>query len=421
MRTLSNSSSEGQKLNVLRLSEGLKNLSCQKLTLYFSSEEENTPQRIEANGNAQMEIIFRTTKSAKTETVERRIIKGEQLEMELEPTAQQIEKFIAKEKAKIEIFAPNSRQPEKTIEANMIKGRFNPATGELIAAECFKNFRFFQASLEAYAQEAIYSDQEGSLELSGNPKSGDPQIIQEKNKVSAEKIYYSLKDKDLLAQKRVVSELPPESLEEMFKISNAEGPVVFNSDMMIYNHNKKTIHYFGRVKALFGGNILWADTALINQNESKLTAEGNVKSLLLQEPKENSEKKVDKLEIISPYMNYSNEAGKIEYRQGVEMHQGNIHINAEEVDLIRIEGENAFERALAREEVVVIREDMKVQGDMADYDFKQKKLVVWGEKARFIQKGKMDHTGKKLTFFLDNDKMILKANEDGRVKTIYRP
>lgn len=407
-------SSEGQKLNILKLSEGIKNLFCQKLTLHFSSDEKNSPQTMEASGNAQLEIIIHSAKTA--QAIERRLIKGEQLEIELETTKQQIERFTAKEKAKIEIFSPNNPHPEKTMEANIIKGKFNPTTGELIDAEFIRDFRFFQANLEAHAEKAIYSDKEGALDLSGNP-----QILKEGNKVSAEKIYYSLKDEDLLAQKKVVSELPPESLEEMFEISEAEGPIIFNSDMMIYNHSKRTIHYFGLVKGLFAGNILWADRALIKQDEGKLTAEGNVKNLLLQEPEKDSEKQVEKLEVFSPYMDYNNEEGKIEYRKGVQMSKGNLQIKAEEVDLFRMEGEKGFNRALAREKVIVIREDMVVQGDTADYDFKQKIMIVRGEVARFIQKGKMDHIGKILTFFLDNDKMILKANEDGRVKTIYRP
>ena len=48
-------------------------------------------------------------------------------------------------------------------------------------------------------------------------------------------------------------------------------------------------------------------------------------------------------------------------------------------------------------------------------------MEVRGDKARFMQKGKMTHIGKILTFWLDNDKMTLKADEDGRVKTVYRP
>jgi lipopolysaccharide transport protein LptA len=103
------------------------------------------------------------------------------------------------------------------------------------------------------------------------------------------------------------------------------------------------------------------------------------------------------------------------------MRQGNIKITAEEIDLYQTKGENSLDHALARDNVEVIRGDMKAQGDTATYDFKSKMMEVKGEKAQFMQKGKMTHFGKILTFSLDNDKMTLKADEDGRVKTVYRP
>jgi lipopolysaccharide transport protein LptA len=404
----------GQNLNVLKLSEGIKNLSCRNLIIYFTPDEENAPQKIEAKGDAQLEILLRSKKTDKV--IERRKITAEQLEMELNPSQQQIKKFAAKERAKIEIYNTRNLQPEKTMEANEINGRFDPATGALINAEFIGNFKFFQGSLEAIARRGIYSDKEGSLEMTGNP-----QVLQEGNKVTADKMYYSHKDEELLAQDNVVSEQPPKTLKEMFNISGAEEPAVFNSNMMIYNHNKHTIHYFGNVKGLFGGNILWADRALILQNEGKLTAEGNVKSILPQEPKEDSENKGEKLEVISPYMFYDNEKGIIEYRKGVDMRQGTIKITAEEIDLYQTKGENSLDHAFARTDVEVIRGDMNAQGDTATYNFKNKEMEVRGEEARFMQKGKMTHNGKILTFFLDNDKMILKADEDGRVKTVYRP
>jgi lipopolysaccharide transport protein LptA len=404
----------GQSLNVLKLSEGIKSLSCRNLIIYFTTDEENAPQKIEAKGDARLEILLRSAKTG--QVIERRKITAEQLEMELNPSQQQIKKFTAKERAKIEIYNTRNPQPEKTMEANEINGRFDPATGELINAEFIGNFKFFQGTLEAIAARGIYSDKEGSLELNGNP-----QVLQEGNKITADKIYYSHKDKELLAQDNVVSEQPPQTLQEMFNISGAEEPAVFNSDMMIYNHNKHTVHYFGNVKGLFGGNILWADRALILQNEGKLTAEGNVKSILPQEPKEDSQNQGEKLEVISPYMFYDNEKGVIEYKKGVDMRQGTIKITAEEIDLYQTKGENSLDHAFARTDVEVIRGDMNAQGDTAAYNFKDKEMEVRGEEARFMQKGKMTHIGKILTFFLDNDKMILKADEDGRVKTVYRP
>ncbi len=404
----------GQSLNILKLSEGIKNLTCRSLIIYFTLDEENSAQKIEAIGDARLEILLRSAKTKRV--VERRIITAEKLEMELNSPQQQIKKFTAKERAKIEIYKPKDMQPEKIMEANEIKGRFNPSTGELVNVEFIGNFKFFQETLEAISERAIYSDKEGSLELRGNP-----QVIQEGNKVTADKIYYSHMGEELLAQDNVVSEQPPETLKDMFNISGAQEPVVFNSDMMIYNHTKHTIHYFGNVKGLFGGNILWADRALILQNSGELTAEGNVKSILPQEPKENSQNQGEKLEVISPYMFYNNKKEVIEYKKGVDMRQGNIQITAEEIDLYQTKGENSLDHALARDDVEVIRGDMKAQGDMATYDFKSKEMEVKGDKARFMQKGKMTHIGKILTFCLDNDKMTLKANEDGRVKTVYRP
>jgi lipopolysaccharide transport protein LptA len=404
----------GQSLNILKLSEGIKNLTCRNLIIYFTLDEENSPQKIEAIGDARLEILLRSAKTK--QIVERRIITAEKLEMELNSPQQQIKRFAAQERAKIEVYKPEEVQPEKTMEADEIKGRFNPSTGELIDAEFIGNFKFFQETLEAISARAIYSDKEGSLELRGNP-----QVLQEGNKVTADKIYYSHMGEELLAQDNVVSEQPPETLKDMFNISGAKEPVVFNSDMMIYNHTKKTIHYFGNVKGLFGGNILWADRVLILQNSGELTAEGNVKSILPQEPKENSQNPGEKLEVISPYMFYNNEKEVIEYKKGVDMRQGNIKITAEEIDLYQTKGENSLDHALARDDVEVIRGDMKAQGDAANYDFKSKEMEVRGDKARFMQKGKMTHIGKILTFWLDNDKMTLKADEDGRVKTVYRP
>jgi hypothetical protein len=50
----------GQSLNVLKLSEGIKNLSCRNLIIYFTTDEENAPQKIEAKGDARLEILLRS-------------------------------------------------------------------------------------------------------------------------------------------------------------------------------------------------------------------------------------------------------------------------------------------------------------------------------------------------------------------------
>ena len=405
---------------------GEKTLFCQRMTVIFHPGGNNSIQNILAYEKARLELYPSYSPSSKVEEV--RTITANRFEIGLAPDGRKMEEFNAFENVHARLFLPptTAPSPPKDIYCEELYLKLDPRLGELVSAKFKENVRYVAGELQIVCEEGDYNPREELVTLLGSPV-----ITEGQDKVTAEEVALHLREETMMAKGKVVSQFSSQESSEgrlgggMFTLSEGEEPLVFNSDRMVFDKNRQIITFSEGVKAFQGANIVRADKITIHQEEGLLKAEGGVKSILPQRASsdEGSEdaSSEELLEITSPAMVYQKPTGSIRYFNGVEVNKKELTITADKLDLILDQKREEIVEAIARGEVKVWQGTKMAEGEQGVYDFRTEKLTLTGKVVRFIEEGVVSYTGNILTIFLKDDKMILAARKDERVKSVHQP
>ena len=110
-------------------------------------------------------------------------------------------------------------------------------------------------------------------------------------------------------------------------------------------------------------------------------------------------------------LEYFDDGRKGSYRGNVAMESQGATLTADALDVYfsaaAIEGESQIERAVAGGHVVVVRETRRGTGDHAEYWAKEDKIELTGGPPALYDAGKDFTTGRRLTFYMANDTVLV--------------
>ena len=178
----------------------------------------------------------------------------------------------------------------------------------------------------------------------------------------------------------------------------------------------------GGARGFQGQSRVEADIIQIFEKMGDLIAEGNVRTVLLQELVQSDDGDTD-----SPVAPTVTRAGKLyyraedevmEYQDAVELRATAMTLRGARVEVRLGEGGAEVKELYAEGEVEISTADGKAAGETARYLPAEQSMTLEGEKAWLENDGKLTE-GKHLTFFLSNDNILVDGREQNRTKTIY--
>jgi lipopolysaccharide export system protein LptA len=197
--------------------------------------------------------------------------------------------------------------------------------------------------------------------------------------------------------------------------SKSDEPVYFVSNRLRYERATDTAVYSGEARGIQGQNRIEAGRIRLLQGAGELSAENNVKTILLQTPKNGAQElTVTDAETFL----YRSREERLQYRGGVSMRSKQMTLKGKTIDVLLEPDTKEVREVLAEGEVTIDTPEGKAGGEHARYLPEQESMTVRGENARLENAGKLTE-GKQLTFFLSDDRILVDGREQTRTKTTY--
>jgi len=203
---------------------------------------------------------------------------------------------------------------------------------------------------------------------------------------------------------------------------------VFSGDYAEYEKEKEVMHLYGNPKVWLKDNTVTGDDIFYYLSEDYYRVEGNVSTILFL-PENNlkaKEKGNDELSdfsvnngsvlITSDSLIFNRVDQYAEYIGNVRIENEEMEVLAKRVKIFMDENNSGIKRILAQDDVRIQSGDFVGLGDYALYIDELRKVVLSGPTKIFEAK-KIISKGKEVTFFIDQNKLIISSDERNRVKT----
>lgn len=125
------------------------------------------------------------------------------------------------------------------------------------------------------------------------------------------------------------------------------------------------------------------------------------------------------VKIVSDRLEADDMARKVKFIGHVVVRRGDVTLYAQEVLVTYLQGKGDIEEIIASGEVRIIQNDRIATAARAILYQKDARIVLSGS-ARLLQ-GKDSIEGEEITVFINEEKSIIKAGQDGRVQAIFHP
>jgi len=288
-------------------------------------------------------------------------------------------------KAKTRTEAPASAargakaSPVETESRDLI-AEFDPQSGELVRLEQWNDFHYREGAREGRAERAVLEESARRILMEKSARVWD-----ESSAVSADGLVLDQQSGDVVAKGRVASSHRPERRPSSAVLS-AEQSVEAQADNLRTSDRRQKLFYEGHVVMWQGTNRLQAHQVEIDRRARRLTALGEVRTQVIQQPKEDSRPGRAGVFVFveAPRLVYSEQERLAHYTGGVRLRRGNLQIEAAELQAwLQESGSGAYlDRAVARGAVRVLEVQpagtRRASAEQAEYYPAEERIILHG-------------------------------------------
>ena len=183
-----------------------------------------------------------------------------------------------------------------------------------------------------------------------------------------------------------------------------DGPIVITAGRMQADPETGWIKYSSNPRIVQQSNSITGNTVRYNHREQELVVEETVESFLIQESP--AEDKVYKVE--ADHLLYKRADLRARYKGNVRVKTDDLIVDAPFVDFVfATADQNQLQEIVAWGGVEIRETDRSAQGDQAVHYPLQEKIVLTGDPARVIDSNKDTVTGRQLTFFIGDERLLI--------------
>ncbi len=331
--------------------------------------------------------------------------------------------------------------PGRVTTSDLLTAHFSPASQELETLEQTGNFRYMEGEQQASAERAFYSAAEETVTLTGLA-GRNPEVWDAHARTSARQITLDQKTDTGTAEHEVRSTHVPEEKPGQAGpgLLSGKDPVHVIAERMVSNTKTGVTRYEAgsggkRVRLWQKEDVIEARTILLERKERRLTAEGDVATVLVEavsdSPLPNSGPAPGAARrpifIRAEHLVYTDHDRRAHYERGVVMRRPASTLKAAALDayLFPAEevkpGQSRLERAVARGSVEIVEsspDGMRRAGaELAEYLSAEEKMVLSGGDPYVYDEQRGYTRGRQLTYYVRDDRIFVHGEQGSRTVT----
>ena len=334
--------------------------------------------------------------------------------------------------------------PPMLTQSKELLATFDPKTSELSRMEQKTDFRYEEGVRRATADRAILEQAKDVITLEGSARTSDPT-----GTAAADRLILNQKSGDFVADGRVATTRMPDQKPSSSSslLSDAELMQGRAQHMTSADKNQK-LHYEGNAVVWQGVNRVEADRIDIDRTRQVFEAHGKVVSQFADKAADkNIDVKADgnKTEaakpaaasataaipapvftvVRAPDLIYTDNTRIAHYQGGAAMVRPGLVVNGKELKayLNERDADTSLNHALAEGAVkIVSTEDKRTRtgtGEHGEYYASEKKVILNGGDALMVDSLKGQTKGKQLTWWSNNDRLLVNGAENRPADTLY--
>ena len=302
--------------------------------------------------------------------------------------------------------------------------KFDPKSGQMQTLEQWVSFRYKEGTREARANKARMEQTEGVVYLDEAANVWDPT-----GATTADKITMDQKTGDMVAEGNVTSTRQPEAKAKPGSLLEPGEPTQARAKKMTTRDKREKVTYEGDAVLWQSTNRIEAQRIDIDRKLQKLDAVGNVTSQFLDKPKEGKKPKNPApiyTVIKAPEMTYSDVDRLAIYKNSVVLDRPDMNVKSTELRawLKKTEKETSLDHAIADGAVKIFQTDADrtrtSTGEHAVYEVAEEKVTIEGGKPMLVDSLRGTTKGQKLTWFSNDDRLIVDGVLTERVVTTIK-
>jgi lipopolysaccharide export system protein LptA len=325
---------------------------------------------------------------------------------------------------------PGEKRPPTLTWSKDLFARFDPKTQQLASMEQNNDFRYQEGDRNAKADKASLDQVNSTMTLVGSARFADPT-----GSTTADRIVMNQKNSDVLAEGHVNSiRLPDKKQDTNPGMLAQDEPMQAKADKMTTADSNLQIHYEGNAVAWQGGNRVEADRIDFDRDDEIMRANGKVVSQFVDKPKAGKDPKAADAPkpppvytiVHAPSMVYTDEDRVADYTGGAVMNRPNLKVKARQIKayLKDSSSDSSLDKAIADGSVVI---DQAAPGrtrtgisEHAEYYAADQKIILTGGHPEMIDSVKGTTKGRELTYFANDDRLLVNGLESQRSESAIR-
>lgn len=310
------------------------------------------------------------------------------------------------------------------------------ASQQLETLEQTGNFRYTEGEQQATAERAFYAAAQERVTLTGRA-GRNPEVWDASTRTSARQITLDQKTNEGLAEGDVRStHLAEEKPERPVPGPlSAKEPAHVIAERMVSNSRTGVTRYEGgpsgkRVRLWQKEDLILARTLVLEREERRMTAEGEVVTVLVESAAASSSQRRQPVWISAERMVYTDHDRRARYERRVLLRRQDSTTTAALLDayLLPAEqvkpGQSRLERALARGNVEIQESsDGKVRraaAELAEYLSAEEKMILSGGEPYLFDEQRGYTRGRQLTYYIRDDRIFVHGDGAARAVTEHR-
>jgi lipopolysaccharide export system protein LptA len=319
--------------------------------------------------------------------------------------------------------------------SKQMKAEFDPKTAQLSKLEQWDNFRYEEGTRKAKADRALLEQAQNVIHLSGTSRIWDPT-----GSTDADTIVMDEKNGDFSAEGKVNSTRMPDKKKDENGSSgllSQDEPMHAKAKKMSSTDNNLQVRYEGNAIAWQGNDRLEADVIEIDRDNNIVKAHGHVVSQLLDKADDDTKDSKDKKKkgtapvftiVKAPDMVYKDDDKLATYTGGVVMDRPNMKVKSDELRAFLRDSDDddssSLDHAFADGKVQITETSLHRtrtgQSEHAEYYVDESKVILEKGQPQLADTIKGSTRGRKLTWFSDDDRLLVDGAEGDPAKSKLR-
>ncbi len=346
---------------------------------------------------------------------ERRRMEGERVSMSYGPQnrLRSLEATSVSTRTDSPAAAGRPAPPPMLTWSKQLKADFDAAGSTVTQLEQWGSFRYERGDRRGSAERASFTSKPDTIVLRERARSSDPTGM-----MAAERISLDQASGDVTAEGNVTSTREPDKDKSSGAVLSDSEPYHARAARMFAAGGGRLIRYEGNVVLWQGGNRIEADWVEIDREKQALAAKGHVNSLFAQASSSGGKPQPPVLtQVRASEMTYSDVNRTAHYTGGVTLTRAGMVVTASEVRAILAEANSgtSLETAYADGKVQIVEPSpestRRGSAEHAEYQVAEGKVVLSGGSAEFFDSRRGTTKGRELTWFTENDRLLVDGGE----------